>query len=336
MINKRLTLFFSSLLLIFSLATLLFGETPWPQVWAGVQQRIAGTSTQWNPLLDERLPRLIVLICTGSSLAVAGAIMQALFHNPLASPSVLGISQGGSLLAILVFVFNQQLIHPYLLPLATILGCFLTLLLIYALAYWQGSTQLNTLILTGIAVSTILLSVEGVLLYIIREQWQLVQMVAEWGAGSTIDRNWHHVHMQLPLTLVGLSGAWIYRKEINIAALGEEEAKNLGVPIEQVRWRLFLCISLLVGGALAAMGIVAFFGLILPHMLRHLQGSDHRRLLPLCMLVGATVLTAIDHFLRLFEVHALSIGNFSAIVGGVIFLILLLRLQQQPFERIGA
>lgn len=316
------------LLIVGSLLTLINGETPWDKVREGFLLRMQGQSKAWNPLLDERLPRLIVLICTGAALASSGAVMQSMFHNPLASPSVLGISSGGCLSVVLVFIFDLRFTYPYALPLAAFIGCFLTLCLVYGLSRWQEGRHLTNLILTGIAISTLLIAIQGLLLYALRDRWQLIQTITEWEAGSTIDRSWQHVHMQLPLTLVGLWGCWRYREELNILALGEEEAANLGVDVKLVRWRLFLCISLLTGGALAAVGMIAFFGLVLPHIIRRLQGPDHFALMPLCMVGGAAILTLLDFCLRFFALHDVSIGNLSAIIGGLFFLFLLFKPHQ--------
>lgn len=322
----RYWIFGSLLFLVLgSVFTLCYGDTPLDKIWEGILLRMDGGSNLWNPLLDERLPRLIVLICTGASLAVSGAIMQSLFHNPLASPSVLGISSGGCLSVILVFIFDLRSNYPYALPLAAFVGCFLTLCIVYSLSRWQEGKTLTNLILTGIAVSTLLLAIQGLILYALRDRWQLIQTITEWEAGSTIDRSWQHVHMQLPLTLVGIAGCWVYREELNLLALGEEEAKNLGVDVQQVRWRLFLCISLLTGGAIAAVGMIAFFGLVLPHIVRRLQGPNHLTLIPSCLIGGAATLTCIDSCLRYFSLHEVSIGNLSAIIGGLFFLFLLFK-----------
>ena len=166
-------------------------------------------------------------------------------------------------------------------------------------------------------------------MYALRDRWQLVQTLTEWEAGSTTDRSWKHVHMQLPLTLVGLYGCWFYRKEIDILALGEEDAMNLGVEVPKVRWRLFLCIALLTGGALAAVGIIAFFGLVLPHVIRRIIGPNNAQLIPFTLFAGSLTLTLMDLFLRVSEFHALSIGNISSIIGGVFFLILLYGFRKQ-------
>lgn len=319
-------------LIILSLLTLAHGDTPWGQVWESTIFRIQGTSTAWTPLLDERLPRLIVIICTGASLAVAGAVMQALFQNPLASPSILGISCGGSLLIIPIIMFDWHHSYPFAIPLASFLGCLLTLMLVYGLSLYRGNVQLPTLILTGIAISTLCMAIQGAILYALRDRWQLIQMLTEFEAGSTADRTWKHVHMQLPLTLIGMFGCWMYSKEINILSLGDEEACNLGVDVSKVRWRLFLSVALLTGGAIAAMGIVAFFGLILPHVVRKIFGPNNQTMIPICILAGSTALVGMDFFLRFFDLHALSIGSASAILGGFFFLFLLMRSPQQNME----
>lgn len=319
---------FNLVLLLGIIFTLVYGEVPFKLVWEGILNRIQGVSDEWNPLLDERLPRLIVILCTGASLAISGLIMQSLFQNPLASPSVLGISTGGCLAVVIVFIFNWHLLHPSMIPLAAVSGCLITLLAVYVISQYQQGSPLTNLTLTGIALSTILLSIQGILLYALRHQWQLVQTITEWEAGSTWNRTWQHVHMQLPLTLVGLIGSFYYKKEMNLLALGEEEAENLGVDVQKVRWHLFLCVAFLTGGALAAVGLIAFFGLVIPHILRRWQGADHRYLIPLSILVGPTVLLFLDIFLRLFAIHSLSIGNLSALIGGGFFLSLLFRAQQ--------
>ena len=226
-------------------------------------------------------------------------------------------------MVVCVFILGWQIAHPYTIPLAAFSGCLLALLGIYLLSRQVGGMQMTSLLLTGIAISTLLLAIQDALTYALRDRWQLIQALTEWEAGSTADRTWQHVHMQLPLTLVGLLGCLHYMREIDILALGDEEAKNLGVEVEKVRWRLFLCVALLTGGAIAAVGVIAFFGLILPHVIRKLVGPLNSRLIPLCVLSGSTVLICLDLFLRLLKIQVFSIGNVSAILGAFFFLIIL-------------
>lgn len=314
---------FLILLSICALLILIIGDSSWSSVWNQAVERFQGTSSLWNPLLDERIPRLIIVLCSGAALAVSGAVMQSLFNNPLASPNILGISCGGGLMVILVFILGWHLEYPFAIPTGAFLGSLLTLMIVYLLSRSQGIVQLNTLVLTGIAVSSLLFAIQAAIMYALRDRWMLIQTLTEWEAGSTIDRGWKHVHMQLPLTLIGLFGCWRYRSEIDILALGEEEAQNLGVEVNKVRWRLFLCVSLLTGGAIASVGGIAFFGLVLPHLVRYIQGPANHQLIPLCILIGSTSFAAIDLLLRIFKIHSLSIGNVAAILGGVFFLILI-------------
>jgi iron complex transport system permease protein len=311
------------------LITIFRGDICWGEAWLCLQKRIGGMASSWNPLLDERLPRVIVLFCSGASLAVSGAVMQALFQNPLANPSILGISCGGCLAVIPVFLYSWNLEYPYAIPIFAVGGCLLTLLGVYTFVRFQGPIQMTSLILTGIAFSSLLLAVKGAAMYVLRDNWQLVQTMAEWEAGSTIDRNWYHVHMQMPLTIIGLGGCWLYRKELDILSLGEEEAINLGIDVGKVRWRLFLCVSLLTGGTLAAVGIIAFFGLLLPHLLRKIQGPESIKLIPLSLVWGGALLTLMDLTLRVFNIQMLAIGNLSAIMGGCVFLFILLYDRQE-------
>jgi len=244
--NKRLHFVF---LLTLSLLLLTQGATPFPKV-------LETLHADWNPLLHERLPRLIVIFCTGASHAVAGAVMQALFQNPLATPYVLGTSIGGSLAVFLVFLFGIHLTHPFVLAIAAFFGCLITLLVVYLLTIGRQTEKNYYLILTGLAVSTFLLAIQGALVYVFRDHWSFIQTWMEWEAGSTVDRTWAHVHQQFPLTVVGLYGCWMYRQELNLLSLGDEEALMLGVEVEKVRFRLFLCVSLLTAGSLAGCGSI--------------------------------------------------------------------------------
>lgn len=336
--KSRLTLFYISLLSVLFISAvfiLITGETPLDYVWKDALAKLSGNSRTWNPLLDERLPRLIVIICTGASLAVAGAIMQSLFQNPLASPGTLGISCGGSLCIMLVLILGWHHNHPFAIPLSAFGGCLLTLLLVYFLSFEGRQVKLHHLLLTGIAISTLLVTIQSALLYAFRDHWQLIQTLTEWQAGSTLDRNWNHVHMQLPLTLIGLLGACLYRKEMNMLALGEEEARHLGVEVNRVRWRLFLCVSLLTGGALAGIGMITFFGLVLPHIVRKICGADCRKVIPSCILGGSVLMAVMDLSIRFLSLHLISIGNISAVLGGFFFLFLILTGKKREGEHAG-
>lgn len=321
--SARYCLILAFMLFPLALFSLYHGDIPWRFVMEGVYKRFFETSSQWNPLLDERIPRLIVLLSTGASLALSGLVMQALFQNPLASPSVLGISCGGSLLVVVVFALDWHLYYPYAVPIGAVIGSFTTLMAVYFFSHLRREDIIPNLILTGISISTLLIAIQGVILYALRDHWRLMQTITEWEAGSSVDKTWQHVHMQLPLTIVGLLIAYSYRKELDILSLGDEEALNLGVDVKKVRFRLFMSVALLTGGALAGVGIIAFFGLVLPHLTRHLIGPLNADLVPINIISGAFALLVMDMLLRYFHIQSLSIGNVSAILGGFFFLALL-------------
>lgn len=319
----RLLMILSLIALI--IASLFIGEIAYGEIIEGALRRLTKKSVEWNALLDERVPRVIVIFSTGSSLAVSGAVMQSLFQNPLASPMVLGLSSGSSLFATIIFLLSWHILYPFSLPIASFIGCLSTLVFVYLLARKDGITTTHSLILSGIAFSTVLLALQSALLYAFRDHWELIQTFSEWEGGSSSDKTWSHVHLQLPPTIVGLYGSLWYRTELNLLSLGELEATSLGVEVSAVRWRLFLCVSLLTGAAIAAMGAIAFFGLILPHILRNLCRADHRILIPYCIFFGGATLLLFDLFLRAFFIQSLSISTISAIVGGIFFTSLLWR-----------
>lgn len=325
--KDRYFVFFAALLLIGCAGTFIEREPHLSASLEEIYNRLFLDSYRWNPLLDEQLPRLIVLICTGASLAAAGIVMQALFQNPLASPMVLGVTSGGSIFVLAIFILGWHISFPFFVSIGAITGCLFYLFLVYSLSRRNGSPSMNTFILTGIALSTVTIAIQSAILYALRHNWTLVQLFSEWEAGSSTDRTWYHVHLQLPLTLVGLSTFYKFREELNILSLGDEEALNLGVDVKRVRLNLFIATSLLVGGALAAMGIIAFFGLVLPHILRKVRGPDHQLLIPLSIISGAAVLTLIDTLMRLFRIHLFSLGTVSAILGGIFFFVLLMKIQ---------
>ena len=307
-----------------SILTIWWGYASWDIVWQGIIDYYKTSSRGWNPVLHERLPRLIVLFCTGAALSVSGVVMQSVFRNVLASPGILGINAGGSLLAMIVFITSWHLYFPYLVPIMAFIGCLSMLIVVYCFSVYIGDAQSSTLLFVGIAFSTVLVAIEGTITYALRSNWQVVQTIVEWQAGTTMDRGWQHVHMQLPLTIVGIFGVLAYAKEINLFTLGEDDARNLGMNVNAVRWRLFLFVAMLTGGSMAVVGTIPFFGLILPHVMRKLVGPNHCILIPFCILGGAVTLASLDLILKMMEIDCLSIGNVCSIVGGVFFLSLLI------------
>jgi iron complex transport system permease protein len=286
---------------------------------------------EWNPLLDERLPRWIILSLSGSSLAMAGAAMQALFNNTLASPSSLGITSGGSLM--IVVAYTSGLASTFMLSTSVLafLGCLLTLILVYSLCLSRGGSS-ATLLLIGLAVATLMGAIESSLMYWVRDDWHLVRTLTEWAGASSIDRTWTDAWLQLPFCLSGMIGIWSLRHEIDIISLGEEQAMALGIDTQKLRWFLFLWISLITGSTLASLGSLPFFGLLLPHLARMITGPSHKRLLPLCLWLGAGMLCFLDWILRYTQASFLSLGNVCALLGAIGFLLIFFQQKQSLYD----
>lgn len=269
------------------------------------------------------LPRLLVLWMTGASLACAGAMMQGVFANPLASPTVLGTSSGGSLFILLTLFLSGHLISPLLLPFSGFIGCLFSLSLIYLLAKTLKAESTAFLLLIGIAFSTFIASLQGAILYGLRGNWELIQLLTEWNSGSTSFITWRDFHLQFPLACIGIWGAWKNAEKLNLLSLGEEEALHLGLDVQKTRWIFFILVALLLSGALATIGDVPFLGLIVPHMARLLVGANHKKLLPLSALLGALTLTLLDLFIR-YSPYSIAMNPLAGILGGLAFISLLI------------
>jgi iron complex transport system permease protein len=314
--------------LIGSLGTLFSGDYPTVQALKELCSQEYRSANHWNAIFDERLPRWIVLSCSGASIAVAGAAMQALFANPLASASSLGIASGGSLMIIVAYITGLVTLAPFSIPTLAFLGCLGTLSLVFVLFQLRAENT-SSLLLIGIAVSTLLGAIESTLLYSIRDDWVLSRTLAEWATASSSGICWDHVFLQLPLCLVGSLGILYFCNEIDILTLGEEQAGTLGVNVPLIRWSLFLFISLITSSTLAALGNLPFFGLLLPHIVRTITGPKHSRLLPLTALVGAGMICSFDWLLRLSHLNVATLGNFCALIGSFGFLILFLKSDEE-------
>ncbi|MCH1429558.1 MAG: iron chelate uptake ABC transporter family permease subunit [Chlamydiales bacterium] len=310
------------------LSSLLSGPSSLEEIYSSSIERFYGR-INWAPLLDERLPRLIICLLTGASLASSGTVMQALFKNPLASPSVLGCSFAASFLVSLVFASQLHLVYPFLTPLASIIGCVLSLFLVYRMSYKKGKLELNLMILSGIACSTVFISLQNVLLYLLRNNWHLLQSITEWSNGQIHNLTWRHVHLQMPLAIIGLSTCLKYKKELNLLSISEQEASILGVDVPMTRFRLLFAVSILTGGSVASCGIISFFCLMVPHILRGIFGPNNQLLLPMSILWGGFALAFLDLLLKISKIQIFSIGNITAVLGGVFFLALLYQQKQK-------
>jgi iron complex transport system permease protein len=273
-----------------------------------------------------RLPRILVALLAGMSLAVAGAILQGMIRNPLASPDVLGIT-GGAAAAVVTFLTlfsdeNHSLtISIHWLPLAAFLGATITALLVYVLSWKNGMAPLR-LVLIGVGISALMQACTTLLM--ITGPIYRASQANVWITGSVYGSSWKHVTLLAPWALVLLAINFLSVRKMNIQELGDELAIGAGVSLHKQRFFLLLLSTALTGGAVAFAGGISFVGLMAPHMARRLVGSSFGALLPASALLGAILVMAADLAGRmLFAPMEIPAGVFTAAVGAPYFIYLL-------------
>ena len=273
-----------------------------------------------------RVPRVLVAGIVGAGLATAGALMQGLFRNPLAEPSLVGVGPGAVLGAVTVFVMGWSSRSVVVLPLLAIATALLSLLVVYAIATRGGVTPVTTLLLAGIAVGGLLTSLSSLLLSLNIVTWQVTQDIVFWMMGGLDSRTWTHVWLSAPFVAVGVVGSLFQTRDLDLLLLGEESAAALGVDVEAAKRLLVLTAALLTGASIAVAGMVGFVGLVVPHGVRLLLGPPHRTLLPASALLGATFLIACDLAARtVIAPVEIRLGIVTSLCGTPFFLLLLVR-----------
>lgn len=265
-----------------------------------------------------RLPRVFVAVLVGMNLAVSGAIFQAVTGNELASPFTFGVSSGAGLSILLTLVVFSGL--SAFLPLIASAGGAIAFLVVYAIA-WSGGTSPVRLVLAGVIVGTVFGSVQTALFFF-ADDIGVVQAIA-WTTGSLTGTDWEQVRMALPWTVLAMVLALVSSRQLNVLLLGESTAKSLGMSVERVRFVLS-GVAVLAAASIAVAGIVSFVGLIVPHVVRNIVGSDYRKLVVGCMFAGPALVVAADAGARLaLNPVQVPAGIVTGLVGGPYFLYLM-------------
>jgi iron complex transport system permease protein len=276
-----------------------------------------------------RLPRLLLGAAVGAALAVAGAVMQGLFRNPLADPGLIGVSSGAGFAAAAAIVLGGRLLPetslPFaILPFAAFFGALASTLVLYAVASRGGRTSMAVMLLAGIAFAALAGAGIGWLSYISNDT-QLRDLTF-WSLGSLGGATWGKVAVVIPMILPTLLAVPFLAHGLNAMALGEAEAFHIGVNVQRLKVLSVLLVSVAVGAAVACSGLIGFVGIIVPHMLRLSVGANYRFLLPASALLGATLLVGADIFARIIVAPSeLPIGIVTATLGAPFFIWLLLR-----------
>ncbi len=270
-----------------------------------------------------RIPRIILGFAIGSALSLAGTILQGVYRNPLVEPYTLGISGGAALGVALAIVFNlQQLMGRMMLPLSGFIGAFVSLMVVYNISISRGKIRIQTMLLIGVMFSYIASSVMMLLLSLVSTDD--MQTVVFWTMGSLDEPDTKLIQLACILSLTGLITSYIFVRPMNAMRLGHEKARHLGVNTETSMRILFITASVLTGMAVSIAGVIGFVGLIIPHLIRMLIGSDNRVLLLASFLGGGAFLVLCDSVARTIILpNELPTGVITGIIGGIIFVVVI-------------
>lgn len=282
-------------------------------------------------IIQVRLPHTALILMSGAALSGSGAAYQGLFRNPLAEPYLLGVASGAGLGAILAMgaSWPDNWLGFFKVPLMAFAGGLLTILLVYQLARVGKTLPTATLILAGVATGSFANALTS---YLMLRSDQELRRAIGWLLGGSPIAGWEPVLAALPFIMVGLLTLMAFGHSLNVLQFGEEQAIQLGLPVERVKQVILIAASLTAASAVAFAGIIGFVGLIVPHLVRFVWGSDYRHLIPLSILGGASLLLLADVVARtLAAPQTLPIGIVTALLGVPFFLWVLRVAKWQPF-----
>ncbi|MEM7437501.1 MAG: iron ABC transporter permease [Myxococcota bacterium] len=279
--------------------------------------------------------RLSAAFLAGAGLAVGGVVVQGLFRNPLASPSVLGTTAGASLggqLALFGFTITGATSTFVLPEMILPLGCFAGALasLAILLIFLRVTQDLLALLLTGFVLSALFLSLSAFVISLAQETWELGRAVVAFSLGSVSGAGPRQLAFATPLLFAGLLACWLWGRPLDLLLSGEDEAQSMGANVKQIRWWAATWVSVLVASAVSVGGNVGFVGLVVPHMLRPFAGTKHQRLIPAAALAGGIFLVLCDIIARLIPSQSeIPLGVVTGLIGAPLFLVLLIRLRRE-------
>lgn len=280
----------------------------------------------WTPVeqtvvMKVRLPRVILALVIGAGLAVAGAVFQGIFGNPLVSPHILGVSAGAGFGAALTILLVKTL---QFVPVGALVFGLTAMLVSLAISRLGGRGGLLMLVLAGVITAALFDALIGVLKYV-ADPNDTLPTITYWLMGSLSAVGMAEVRLGAPLVVIGIVVIWLFRWRLNIISLSENEARSLGMNVGRTRWILIGASTLITAAAVSVVGIIGWIGLVIPHMARALVGSDHRALIPATTSLGACYLLAIDTLGRSLTGNELPLSVLTAVIGAPFFALLLMR-----------
>ncbi|HMK48116.1 MAG TPA: iron chelate uptake ABC transporter family permease subunit [Methanocella sp.] len=291
-----------------------------------VQDHIAKTWTAGDEaiVIQVRLPRVILGLLVGASLALAGVTTQGIFKNPMADPYILGVSSGAAFGVAVSMVIGITIgMMTINIMLGAFAGALIASFLVFNIARTHYRVPVETLLLSGIAVSAFFSAITSFLMYI---SGNSLSKIVFWIMGGLQSGGWDRILILIPFFIAGGLIIFAFARDLNLIQLGDESAAHLGTDVSRVKTILLVVSSLLAAAAVSVSGIIGFVGLIIPHMMRLIVGPDHRVLIPSSILVGAMFLTVADTFSRMIvQPTEMPVGIVTAVIGAPFFVYLLLR-----------
>lgn len=281
------------------------------------------SSMEYSVLTNIRLPRIFLAIAVGGTLSMTGAVLQGIYRNPLVEPYTLGISGGAALGVSLCIVLHlHMLMGSFMLPLSGFLGALITIFLVYFLSLGKGVFSVNKMLLMGVMISFIASSSMMFLMSV--SNAEEVHNIIFWIMGSLEESNNTLIELMFYTSIAGLFITHLFAHQLNALRLGEEKARHLGVNAGLTIKILFIILSLLTGLCVSISGIIGFVGLIIPHLVKQITGSDYRILLPASFLGGSIFIMLSDIAARtIISPNELPIGVITGMAGGLMFIIVL-------------
>lgn len=276
-----------------------------------------------------RLPRACLAVLAGTALAVSGAALQGLFRNPLADPALIGVSNGAALGGVAAIVFGASITAAwfppeYRLPVAAFAGGLAAVGLVNRLATRDGHTDVPTMLLAGVAINA--MAGAGIGAFVFASDDQQLRELNFWLLGSLGSITWERLVPVALLAVPGIVCLFAFARFLDAMLLGESETMYLGFEVERTKKLIIVCAAICTGATVSATGVIGFIGLVVPHVVRMIAGPGHRMLLPLSLLVGASLMLIADIVARTAVLPAeLPIGIVTACVGGPFFIWLLIR-----------
>lgn len=274
-------------------------------------------------LMDIRMPRVIISAVLGAGLSAVGGVMQGVFKNPLVDSYTLGMSSGAALGAVLSIVTGIGIFGYGTTGAFAFLGAVSTLFFVYHISKTKNRVSINSLLLSGVAVSYFLSSIISFLMMLNRNK---LEQIVFWTMGSLSSATWQKLIFSSSFILPGILALCFFSRELNIMSLGEESAHYMGVDVEKLKYILLVICSLIVGAVVSTGGTIGFLGLVAPHIVRLIWGSDNRKLIPYSAIMGAAILMLSDALGRvLIQPSEIPVGVMTSIMGGPFFIFLLKR-----------